>query len=102
MRVSGRERERERERERLMRARRACAQEFLETMRQVQGDDSIPEVCVSVKRGLPYGKRGLFYAQKRHTDILAYLRYALVSKEACVYGKRDLMRIQKRSTIIIV
>ena len=68
------ERERERERERLMRARRACAQEFLETMRQVQGEDSVPEVRISVKRGLPYGKRGLFYAQKRPTDILAYLR----------------------------
>ena len=33
-------------------------------------------VCVSVKRGLPYGKRDLLYAQKRPTDILAYLRAA--------------------------
>ena len=31
------------------------------------------EICVSVKRGLPYGKIGLLYAQKRPTDILAYL-----------------------------
>jgi len=30
-------------------------------------------VCVSVKRGLSYGKRDLLYAQKRPTDILAYL-----------------------------
>ena len=36
--------------------------------------------CV-VKRGLPYGKRDLLYAQKRPIDILVYLRYAQVSKE---------------------
>jgi len=30
-------------------------------------------VCVSVKRGLSYGKRDLLYAQKRSTNILAYL-----------------------------
>ena len=33
-------------------------------------------VCVSVKRGLPYGKRDLLNAQKRPTNVLAYLRYA--------------------------
>ena len=66
---------------------------------------SIPEVCVcvSVKRGLPYGKRDLLYAQKRPTNVLAYLRYARVSKETYYmaketysYGKRDLFIWQKR------
>jgi len=33
-------------------------------------------VCVSVKRGLPYGKRDLLHAQKRPTDILADLSAA--------------------------
>ena len=28
---------------------------------------STPEVCVSVKRGLPYGKRDLLHAQKKPT-----------------------------------
>ena len=39
---------------------------------------SIPKVCVctSVKRGLPHDKRDLLYAQKRPTDILAYLCHA--------------------------
>ena len=32
-------------------------------------------VCVSVKRGLPYGKRDILNAQKRPTNVLAYLRY---------------------------
>ena len=46
-------------------------------------------VCVSVKRGLPYGKRDLLYAQKRPTDILAYLKYAYAyaSKEAYQMAK---------------
>jgi len=50
---------------------------------------SIPEVCVcvSVKRGLPYGKRDLLYAQKRPTNVLAYLRYARVSKETYYMAK---------------
>ena len=53
----------------------------------------IPEVCVcaSVKRGLPYGKRDLVYAQKRPTDILSYLRYAYaqVSKETNMYMAKE-------------
>ena len=52
----------------------------------------IPEVCVciSVKRGLPYGKRDLLYAQKRPIDILVYLRYAQVSKETFHRQKRPI------------
>ena len=37
-------------------------------------------VCVSVKRGLSYGKKDLLHTQERPTDIPAYLRYAEVSK----------------------
>jgi len=44
-------------------------------------------VCASVKRGLPYGKRDLLHAQKRPTDILAYLKYAQVSKETYYKAK---------------
>jgi len=42
----------------------------------------IPEVrvCVSVKRGLSYGKRDLSHAQKRPTDILTYLMAASRSR----------------------
>jgi hypothetical protein len=40
------------------------------------------EGCVSVKRDLLHGKRGLLR--------LAYLTFAYVSKETYVYGKRDL------------
>ena len=65
----------------------------------------MPEVCVcvSVKRGLSYGKRDLLHTQKRPTDVLTYLRsayarYVLVSKETYnrpketyLYAKRDLL-----------
>jgi hypothetical protein len=41
-------------------------------------------VCVSVKRGLPYGKRDLLHTQKRPTDLLTYLRYTYIYMYICV------------------
>ena len=55
------------------------------------------------KEAYSYGKTDLlllqpdlFIWQKRPTNVLAYLRYAEVSKETYVYGKRDLCIWQKR------
>jgi hypothetical protein len=63
-------------------------------------ETSRPEVCVcvSVKRGLPYGKRDLVYAKKRPTDILAYLRYAEVSKET-YYKAKETYYTHKRDLL---
>ena len=43
------------------------------------------------KEPYSYGKRDLLHAQKRPTDILAYLRYAV-----CTSVKRGLIFAQKR------
>ena len=72
----------------------------------------IPEVCVcvcvSVKRGLPYGKRGLFMWQKRPTDILTYP--SVDSTYSCMFCfhrqvntyQRQQTRVNKKSIYIPV
>ena len=51
---------------------------------------------------MPYGKKNLLYAQKRPTDILAYLRYAYaqVSKEAYHMAK-ETYYTHKRDLLIL-